>query len=454
MNSSNLHFVLKKGTISSVTYSELTTIIAESSQLDQGQSVARSYESQLYQLLTVPKPLKAITGIRRSGKSFLLKKMYRRLIDELGVPQTNILIVNFENDRLVKYRSLIGLRNLYEMFISHANNQKPIYLFLDEIQNVYQWESFVRTIYDSTDYNIFITGSNSRLLSGEFSTSLGGRILEFHIFPFSFKEFLQWNNVPVPNNIFQLSENKSLIQSFLNQYLRFGGLVETFNLTDDQKISYLETLTEKIIINDVLKRFNLKYPDVLKSVGQFLQTNVGNITSARNITKWIRNLGEEKKLDSKTVQIYIEYLEKTYLINRVKKFSYKTKEIFSTQNKYYFVDNLFSHKSDMEDQIENVVFQHFSRKNSKDIYYGRDERSHEIDFVITDQHQAFQVCYQLTDANLIRETKSLDLFYKYNQESINSLHLVCMYDQRTLKHDLPNIKLISLDQFLLDIYPS
>lgn len=434
-----------------MTYSELITIIAESAQLDQEHSVVRSYESQLYQLLTVSKPLKAITGIRRSGKSFLLKKTYRHLIDKLGIPQTNILFVNFENDRLVKYRSLTGLRNMYEMFISHANNQKPIYLFLDEIQNVHQWESFVRTIYDSTDYNIFITGSNSRLLSGEFSTSLGGRILEFHIFPFSFEEFLQWNNVPIPNNIFQLSENKSQIQNLLNQYLRFGGLVETFNLTNDQKISYQETLTEKIIINDILKRFNLKYPDVLKSVGQFLQTNVGNITSVRNITKWIRNLGEEKKLDSKTVQIYIEYLEKTYLINKVKKFSYKTKEIFSTQNKYYFADNLFCQKSDMEDQIENVVFQHFSRKNIKDIYYGRDERGHEIDFVVADQLQAFQVCYQLNDANLIRETKPLNLFYKYNQQSAISLHLVYMYDQRTLKHDLPNIELTSLDQLLLAI---
>lgn len=451
MNSSNLHFVLEKCTISCMTYSELTTIIAESAHLNQEQAVVRSYESQINQLLTVPKPLKAITGLRRSGKSFLLKKMYRRLIDELDVPQANILFVNFENDRLVKYRNLIGLRNMYEMFISSANNQKPIYLFLDEIQNVHQWESFVRTIYDSTNGNIFITGSNSRLLSSEFSTSLGGRILEFHIFPFSFKEFLQWNNVSVPHTIFQLSENKSLIQSLLNQYLRFGGLVETFRLTDDQKISYLETLTEKIIINDILKRFNLKYPDVLKSVGQFLQTNVGNITSVRNITRWIRNLGEEKKLDSKTVLLYIEYLEKTYLIKKIKKFSYKTKEIFSTQNKYYFVDNLFSQKSDREDQIENVVFQHFSRKNSKDIYYGRDERGHEIDFVLASQSQAFQVCYQLTDANIMRETKSLNLFYKYNQQSTNSLHLVCMYDQRTLKHDTPNIKLTSLDQFLLDI---
>lgn len=434
-----------------MTYSELTTIIAESAHLNQEQAVVRSYESQLYQLLTAPKPLKAITGLRRSGKSFLLKKMYRRLIDELDVPQANILFVNFENDRLVKYRNLIGLRNMYEMFISHANNQKPLYLFLDEIQNVHQWESFVRTVYDGTNENIFITGSNSRLLSSEFSTSLGGRILEFHIFPFSFKEFLQWNNVSVPHTIFQLSENKSLIQSFLNQYLRFGGLVETFRLTDDQKISYLETLTEKIIIHDILKRFNLKYPDILKSVGQFLQTNVGNITSVRNVTRWIRNLGEEKKLDAKTVQLYIEYLEKTYLIKKIKKFSYKTKEIFSTQNKYYFVDNLFSQQSDREDQIENVVFQHFSRKNSNDIYYGRDERGSEIDFVLAGHSQAFQVCYQLTDANVMRETKSLNVFYKYNQQSTNSLHLVCMYDQRTRKHDLPNIKLTSLDQFLLDI---
>ncbi len=421
-----------------MTYNELLTIIAESAQLNTGQSIDRSIESELYPLLHVPKPLKAITGLRRSGKSYVLKKMYRHLIDKSGIPQSNILFINFENDRLVTYRNLIGLRNLFDMFISHANGQKPMYLFLDEIQNVHQWESFVRTVYDSTDYNFFITGSNSHLLSGEFSTSLGGRILEFNIYPFSFKEFLEWNRVSVPKNIYELSGARPSIQSFLNQYLRFGGLVETFSLSDAQKISYQETLTEKIIMNDILNRFNLKYPNVLKNVGQFLQTNVGNITSIGNITKWIKNLGEDKKLDYKTVQTYIGYLEKTYLIKKVRKFSFKTKEIFSTQNKYYFVDNLFSHKSDIEDQIENSVFQYLSRAKMPEIFYGRDERGREIDFIVPDKVLAYQVCYQLNDANVARETKF-------------PAHLIYMYDQRSQKPDIPNIKLTSLDQFLLGI---
>ena len=423
-----------------MTYNELLTIIAESAQLNTEMSVVRSFESELYPLLSVPKPLKAITGLRRSGKSYLLKKMYRHLIDKMGVPQSNILFVNFENDRLIKYCNLIGLRNLFDIFISHTSGQKPIYLFLDEIQNVHQWESFVRTIYDSTNYNIFITGSNSHLLSSEFSTSLGGRILEFNIYPFSFKEYIEWNNIPVPKNIYELSENRPAIQSLLNQYLRFGGLVETFGLSDLQKISYQETLTEKIIINDILNRFSLKYPNVLKSVGQFLQTNVGNITSIGNITKWIRNIGENKKLDYKTVQTYIEYLEKTYLIKKVRKFSLKTKEIFSSQNKYYFVDNLFSYKSDVEDQIENMVFQHLSRTQGQEVFYGRDERGREIDFWIPGQSLAYQVCYQLDDANVKRETKF-------------PANLIYMYDHREQKTDIPSIKLTSLDQFLLGIDP-
>ena len=427
-----------------MTYTELTTIITESAQLSTDRPVLRSYESELEALLTTPKPLKAITGIRRSGKSYLLKKMYRKLIDILNIPQANIFFINFENDRLVKHRSLVGLRNLFEMFITHTDNQKPIYLFLDEIQNVHQWESFVRTIYDSTDYNIFITGSNSRLLSSEFSTSLGGRILEFNILPFSFKEFLQWNKINIPKDIFELSENKAAIQSHLNQYLKFGGLVEGFDLAPAQKVSYQETLLEKIIINDIINRFELKYPDVLKIVCQFLQTNTGNITSIRNIVNWIRSLGEEKNVDYKTVQTYIDYLEKTYLISRIKKFSFKTKEIFSTQNKYYFVDNLFCNKSDVEDQIENVVFDHLLRKNSKDIYYGRDERGQEIDFVIPSQNQAFQVCYLLNDTNINRETKTLNIFD-------GDSSLIYMYDQRLVKNDLGNIKLIGLDQFLLEI---
>lgn len=421
-----------------MTYYELLTIVAESAQLNAEVPVVRSFESELQPLLKVPKPLKAITGLRRSGKSYLLKKMYRHLIDKIGVPQANILFINFENDRLIKDCNLTGLRNLFDLFISHTNRQKPVYLFLDEIQNVHQWESFVRTIYDSTDYNIFITGSNSHLLSSEFSTSLGGRILEIKIYPFSFKEYIEWNKISVPKNIYELSENRPAIQNLLNQYLHFGGLVETFGLSDTQKISYQETLTEKIIINDILKRFSLKYPNILKSVDLFLQTNVGNITSIGNITKWIRNMGEDKKLDYKTVQTYIEYLEKTYLIKKVRKFSFKTKEIFSTQHKYYFIDNLFSYKSDIEDQIENVVFQHLSRTQKQEVFYGRDERGREIDFLVPDKSLSYQVCYQLNDANIARETKF-------------PANLIYMYDHRQKKTDISNIKLTSLDQFLLGI---
>ena len=137
-----------------MTYTELLTIISESAKLNSDASIERSIESELSSLLTVPKPLKAITGLRRSGKSYVLKKMYRRIIDQLGIPQPNILFINFENDRLVKSRNLTSLRSIFELFLSHADIAKPIFLFLDEIQNVPQWESFVRTIYDSTQYNI------------------------------------------------------------------------------------------------------------------------------------------------------------------------------------------------------------------------------------------------------------------------------------------------------------
>lgn len=433
-----------------MTYSELVTIITESSQFNPDRLVVRAYETQLAELLSVPKPLKAITGLRRSGKSFLLKMLYRRLVEELKIPKQNLFFVNFENDRLVRDRSLAGLRHLYELFMAQADHQKPVYLFLDEIQNVYQWESFVRTIYDSTKHNIFITGSNSHLLSGEFSTSLGGRILEFYILPFSFGEFLEWHGAMIPKDIFALTRERPQTQKFLNQYLTFGGLPEVFSLPDEQKSSYQETLTEKIIINDVLGRFNLNHPDQLKSICQFLQTNVGNITSVRNLTAWIKNLGGENDLDAKTVKSYLEYLEKTYLIRKLAKFSLKTKNIFTNQYKYYFVDNLFCQKSDKEDQIENAVWQYLLRGGTKNIYYGRDESGHEVDFVAADTLTAWQVCYQLTDENFSREVKSLEIFKKAHPQA--SLNLVYQFDERLSKKDFPEVKFISLDQLLLGLY--
>lgn len=430
-----------------MTYSELVTIITESSSLSQDRVVLRSYETELTALLTVPKPLKAITGLRRSGKSFLLKRLYQRLVEELKIPKENLFFVNFENDRLVKQRNLTGLRHLYELFLSQADTNKPVYLFLDEVQNVSQWETFVRTVYDSTEHHIFITGSNSHLLSSEFSTSLGGRILEFYILPFSFGEFLTWNGVPVPKDVFELAKNRPQIEKLLGQYLNFGGLPEVFSLPDDQKASYQETLTEKIIVNDVLERFNLNHPDQLKNICQFLQTNVGNITSVRNLTAWIKNLGGEDDLDAKTVKLYLEYLEKTYLVNKLAKFSLKTKGIFTNQYKYYFADNLFCQKSDKEDQIENAVWQYFLRVGTKHVYYGRDDQGHEVDFVTADNLTAFQVCYQLTDENFSRETRSLEIFKKANPSA--SLNLIFLNDGRTVKTEKPEINFVSLDKLLL-----
>ena len=436
-----------------MTYSELANIIHESARLDHEGGIIRSYETRLEKASITPKPIKVITGIRRSGKSYLLKKLYRKLIDTDGISVSNILFLNFEDDRLIQQQNLTSLRNIYELFLTAVNSTQPVYIFLDEIQYVSGWERFVRTIYDSTLHHIYITGSNSHLLSSEFSTSLGGRILEFHIFPFSFAEFLQSFQIKIPQNPFEWAELRSSITFRFEQYVKFGGLPEIINLPESEKLNARNSLIEKIIVRDVINRFKLRYPTILKSLYLYLELHTGDIASSKNIANYIKNQGEIKNLSDKTVKIYLEYLEKTFLVMAIKKFSYKTKEIFSEQKKYYFVDNIFSVLADPEDWLENVVFNHLIRVNDpSNVYYGRDERGREVDFVIRNSDQrldAIQVCYKLTDDNLDREIRTLKLFSEYNKDRLGKLELVYQFDERSRKSEIADITLIEASHKLL-----
>ncbi len=425
-----------------ITYSQLIQIITDSTAL-QYEGIERKIETEISQVLFHAKPLKVITGIRRSGKSFILKRLYRKLIKN-EIPAENILFLNLEDDRLQSYLSVSELRSIYELFIAHNQGDKPIYLFLDEIQNISGWEKFVRTIYDSTDNHIYVTGSNAQLLSKEFSSTLGGRILEYTLFSFSFSEVLQLQNVAY-KNAFDRAKNQSDIKKYFDNYLNYGGLCEILELPKETKITFRKSLIDKIIINDIVTRYRLQSVELLQSILFFLEKNVGNIVSYRRIAN-------VAKSNENTVELYISYLRNAFIIEKLRKFSWKTKSVFDTNKKFFFTDNLFCHYADIEDKLENLCYQHLQRKyGNHNIFLGRDDKGKEVDFVVKEQGEsllAIQVCYELTDDNLKREVSSLQLFDKYIKTSDNKLKIILLYNK--VSKPIPeNIQIVEMVDFLL-----
>ncbi|TSC85267.1 MAG: hypothetical protein G01um101416_988 [Microgenomates group bacterium Gr01-1014_16] len=423
-------------------YDQILKVIVESAKLESTKNIIRSVEIDLEKDLDTPKPVRILTGLRRSGKSFLLKRLYQKLLGVL-IPPENILFINFESDLLTGHLSLTGLRNIYETFLARSQPDKPIYLFLDEIQNVSEWEKFVRTIYDSTNHAIFLTGSNSLLLSGELASSLGGRVLQYYILPFSFAEFLDWREIKY-SSAFDRANNQIAIANALDEYLKFGGFPETFNLSDQGKLNYRTSLVEKIIVNDVITRFKLESPDLLRDLYRFIEANLGNIASVRNISNVIKNQRADKEGNEKSVKSYLGYLEKTYLLQPVPKFFTKTKEILQSQKKYYVLDNLFSHYADKEDWLENVVFHHLVRRHgTNNVFFGRDERGRETNFVIKKSDGAWeevQVVWELNDKNQKREFANLNS---------STGRVVFMTDSRLLTRNQSGPLLVSAPDELL-----
>lgn len=358
------------------------------------------------------KLIKAIIGFRRSGKSYLLKTLAQFLLEQ-KIPKENIFYLNFENDLLSKVKTVHDLRKIWELYLQQrAIPNKPIYIIWDEIQLVKSWEKLVRTLYEMGKYNIYISGSNSKLLSGELSSSLSGRSLELYISPFSFSEYLKYLKLDAKNYY----PNKSQIDQAFIKYLHRGGLAEQFELSNESTSKYKEGLIQKIILDDIIKRYQIDKIKVLHDAFQFIS---GNLTSTLSLSKIINRLSDQGiEITTTTLDNYIHYWETSYAINKLTKFDYRLSRIFDRSAKYYVVDNIFisGQEENDEKRLENLVYIELIRRYGKEnIFFGQDPNGYEIDFVVKleNEFKFFQVCYKLDDNNAKREFGNLELINKY-----------------------------------------
>jgi hypothetical protein len=323
------------------------------------------------------KKIVSLIGVRRSGKSSILFDMINRLREKL--PKENIIYINFEDDRLypLDLKSLDFLLEAYYELYPSKRDEK-IYLFLDEVQAVPDWELYVRRIYDTLDVQIFITGSSAKLLSTEIATSLRGRTITYEIFPFSFKEYLRYKNIDI--NLYS-SKSLSFIQHALGKYIIDGGFAETID--EDEQISrkILSDYLELIVYKDIVDRFNIQNRGLLKILTKYCFTNIATLVSFNKLYNEFKSQGY--KFGKDTVFQYISHLEDAYAIFTLPIYRNSMKEEQRNPKKIYAIDNGFKKiydyaiSEDISKLYENVVFLHL-RSQTKNIYYFK--QKHEVDF--------------------------------------------------------------------------
>ena len=345
------------------------------------------------------KEIKAITGVRRSGKSTLLYQLISSLLSK--VDPRDILFINFEDEVLNKYT----IDEIYNAYIS-TYPSKELYLFLDEVNRKENWEKWVRKKYDLREIKQFyVTGSSSFLLQGEYSSLLSGRNIKQEIFPLSFREYLDFSNLKIEEPLLLSSRKKSELKGILNKYIEYGGFPEVFYKNTNDKRKLLINYYEDIIYRDIANRHKIQ-PNKVRELANFLITNISNTTSNRNIRNHL-GLGME------TISNYLLWLEDSFLIFQVPFFSYSIKEQQKRPKKIYCIDNGLRNavslrfSEDIGRLVENLVFIELKRRG-EDVYYWKDERQREVDFVIKKGLKPtilIQVCWDLND----KKTKEREL---------------------------------------------
>jgi len=338
--------------------------------------------------------VKVLSGIRRCGKSTILKMVIEEL-KKRGVPPENILAYNFDS---MQHEDIKTAKLLYEEVKSRFVPSGKTYLFLDEIQEVKSWEKAVNSFMTDFDVDIYVTGSNSRMLSSEISTYLTGRYVSFKVFPLSFTEYLSFREEPAKDYE---------VRSEFSRYLRFGGFpaIHLQEYTHDEAYSIVRDIYNSTIFTDIVKRSQIRKIDRLERIVKFVFDNVGRTFSATTIAKYLKN--EQRTIDNETVYDYLNKLESAFIIHRCSRYDIQGKEILKTQEKFYLSDTALRYSvlgytpDSVSAMLENVVYLELLRRGY-DVCIGKIGDA-EIDFVATKQENKLYI--QITERIEREETE-------------------------------------------------
>lgn len=381
--------------------------------------------------------IKVITGMRRVGKSCLLKLIIEGLRKQKQISSDNILYINKE---LIDYDFIKDYKDLHKYVADSFKRLKgEKYLFVDEIQEIHNWEKAISSFFSKGDIDIFITGSNAHLLSSEIATLISGRFVEFPVYSLSFEEFLLFRD-----------KKKEDTDTEFATYLKFGGFpaIHHFDFDEEVVYQYINSLYNTILLKDVIKRNNVRNINLLENITRYIFDNIGNIFSAKKISDYMKS--QNIKVGLETVQNYISYLLSTFAIHKVYRYDIKGKRILELYEKYYTGDigmrhALLGYKADdISGVLENLVYLELKRRGYK-IFIGK-FGNQEIDFIAEKENKKIylQVAYMLSSPDTIEREFSALMNIKDNYPK----YVISM--DRIFGNDFEGIQRINLIDFLLN----
>lgn len=376
--------------------------------------------------------VKILAGIRRCGKSTILEMLMEDLV-KCGVAADHIISVRYTSEDL---DDGMTSKKMYQGIKEKMTNKGRYYLLLDEAQEITGWEKAINSLLEDCDTDIYVTGSNSKLMSSEISTYLTGRYVSIPVFTLSFEEYMEFKK-----------ESKQPAKELLNQYLRMGGFPIVALGSFDERSAYqiVEGIYNSVITNDITKRHNIKNFDLFNRVVKYVVENVGKTFSANAIVKFLKNEG--RPLSVEAVYNYLEWLEKAFVIYRCQRYDLQGKSVLKTQEKFYLADASlkycimgFNPKS-IAAMLENIVYFELQRKGY-DVYVGKNETK-EVDFVAVrrDERVYVQVCRRLPEESDREVANLLDIKDHYPKYVVTLDELA--------SGNINGVKIMHLADFLL-----
>lgn len=379
--------------------------------------------------------IKVITGVRRSGKSTLLLQ-FKDYLTNSGIDKNNIIYMSFES---AEWYDIKNYRDLYNYIKSKYNGTK-LYLLLDEVQNIGEWEKAVNSFLVDIDADIYVTGSNANLLSSELTTLLAGRVYTVQIYPLSFAEYIQ---------IYPFKNNEDKYKMF-DKYLKFGGMPMLASLNDNERlmVNYLSDIKDVVLKKDIIARNKIKDIVFLDNLLQYMSTVIGTLINPSSIAEFMKKNGSS--IDNETVDKYLKMIENAYFIYRIPKYELKGKKILKTQGKYYFVDNGLKNilsgfsSYDSGSSYENIVCMELLRRGYE-VYVGK-YNDLEIDFMAISPKE--KIYYQVARSILSEEVE--------NREKRSLLAIDDNYKKVILTMDnaynkvIDGIEVVNIVDFLLE----
>ena len=384
-----------------------------------------------------------IIGPRRSGKSYYLFEIKDKLKDKLNKKDTDFIYINFEDERLIDLKTK-NLDQILEAYKEIYDN-KPI-IFLDEIQNIKHWEKFARRLADNK-YLVFITGSNSKMLSKEIGSTLGGRYISINVNTLDFKEFLSLKQFPITKDLFY-SDKQNQYKKLITEYIEFGAYPEVVKNTN--KLEILKTYLDLYIYKDISGRWAIENIDYLLLILKKIRGSICTEINPNTIYEDMIKAGIP--ISVKTTYNYIKYLKDVFLISEIQlyKKSFKNREI---KKKYYFYDNGFMKLFELEDdkgkKLQNLVYTELL-KNEKEVYYWKNKKNQECDFIIKEKDtiiRAIQVTHELNDNSRNREINSLLATLNYFE--LNQGTIITSNQEEKIKIDNKTINVIPIWKWLI-----